>query len=240
MENLFPKIGTSKTLSKEIEENIEELIVGKKLVAGQKLPTEKELCEMFGVSRTALREALQMLNARGLISVRKGSGIYVNEFSYLTATKATRMFLEMNFDQNYIMHIIEVRQMIEPQITRLAARNRSEEDIQILKETIDKLSHAADVQDEGAYDRDFHIRIAAASGNPVIPLMVNPIFRLMPRIRAVVYEQIDTAKSAALSSHQEIYRMIVSQDEQGAEKAMREHLRIAEEHSRLIRQKLGE
>ena len=97
MEILFKKIGSSKTLSQEIVENIEKHIVSKNLIAGQKLPTEKEMCEMFGVSRTALREALQMLSARELISIKKGSGIYVNELSTRMATKSMRFFLEMNF-----------------------------------------------------------------------------------------------------------------------------------------------
>ena len=71
MEDIFQKIGNSYTLSQRIVQQIENLIREKKLLAGQKLPTEKELCENFSVSRTAIREALQVLSAKGLI---KGNG----------------------------------------------------------------------------------------------------------------------------------------------------------------------
>ena len=231
MQTLFKKIGSSKTLSQEIVENIEKHIISKKLVAGQKLPTEKELCEMFGVSRTALREALQMLSARELISIKKGSGIYVNEMSTRTATKSMRLFLEMNFDKEYILHVIKVRKMFEPEIASLAALHRSEQDIEYLHNNIEKLSKAKDVKFEGELDRDFHIKIAEASGNPIIPLMVNPIFRLMPKIRTIVYAKIDTAKSAALDSHKKICRKLESKDAAGAYKTMLDHINIAERHS---------
>ena len=73
MEDIFQKIGTSQTLSRKIERNIERY-PGEKLPIGAKLPPERELYEMFAVSRTALREALRRLSARGLIEIRKGSG----------------------------------------------------------------------------------------------------------------------------------------------------------------------
>lgn len=231
METLFKKIGSSKTLSQEIVENIEKHIVSKNLVPGQKLPTEKELCEMFGVSRTALREALQMLSARELISIKKGSGIYVNELSTRMATKSMRFFLEMNFDKEYILHVIKVRKMFEPELARLAALNRKDEDIDYLHENIEKLSQAKDVKYEGELDRDFHIKIAEASGNPIIPLMVNPIFRLMPKIRTIVYAKIDSAKSAALTSHKVICKNLENKDSNGAFESMLEHIIIAEKHS---------
>jgi GntR family transcriptional repressor for pyruvate dehydrogenase complex len=60
MNQMFPKIGNAKTLSQEVQLKIEQAIRDRKLLPGDKLPTEKELCEMFEVSRTALREALQM------------------------------------------------------------------------------------------------------------------------------------------------------------------------------------
>ncbi|RMD92070.1 MAG: FadR family transcriptional regulator, partial [Calditrichaeota bacterium] len=89
MNDLFSRIGNHRTLSQEIEHKIETAILEKKLIAGQKLPTEKELCEMFGVSRTALREALQMLSARGLLYIKKGSGVFVNDFSARHVSRQT-------------------------------------------------------------------------------------------------------------------------------------------------------
>jgi len=69
--DVFSKIGSGLTLSQKIER--------RKLLPGTRLPTEKELCTQFAVSRTALREALRRLSARGLIDIRKGSGMYISE-----------------------------------------------------------------------------------------------------------------------------------------------------------------
>ena len=129
MSAVFEKIGKDFTLSQEIEQKIEKAILEKQFKAGEKLPTEKELCEMFGVSRTALREALQMLCSRGLIHVKKGSGIYVQDYSPANVVRPMQMYLELNFDRNFLKHIITVRKILEPQIAGLAAINRTQSDI---------------------------------------------------------------------------------------------------------------
>jgi len=71
MDDIFQNIGNKLTLSQRIERTIENAIREKKLTVGSKLPTEREMCESFGVSRTALREALRRLSARGLINIHK-------------------------------------------------------------------------------------------------------------------------------------------------------------------------
>lgn len=87
MDEIFEKIPISQTLSQKIERKIEEAIRQKKLIPGTKLPYERELCESFAVSRTALRESLKRLSARGLISVRKGSDMFVSEIKTEDAIK---------------------------------------------------------------------------------------------------------------------------------------------------------
>ncbi len=237
----FEAIKKAATLSQEIRDRIEQAILEKKFLPGEKLPTEHELCEMFGVSRTALREALQMLGAKGLISVKKGSGIYVEDYSPQNVIKPMRLYLELNFDKNYILHLIEVRKIIEPQICKMAARNRSEEDVQKLERNLRKFktSEPTNFREEGVLDREFHLIIAQASNNPIIPIIVDPIFQLMPKIRTLVYAQIDKAKSAAFEYHDLIFKSIKEKDEEKAYHYMVEHLRIAEEHSRMIIKKIN-
>ncbi|GAH09025.1 unnamed protein product [marine sediment metagenome] len=76
MEDIFQNIGSQQTLSQKIERTLETAIREKKLPIGSKLPTEHEMCKSFGVSRTALREALHRLSARGLINIQKGRFIH--------------------------------------------------------------------------------------------------------------------------------------------------------------------
>ncbi len=236
MQNVFERIGKSQTLSQEIQETIEEAILNKTFKPGQKLPTENEMCDMFGVSRTALREALQMLSARGLIAVRKGSGIYVEKFDPSHVTKPMRLFLELNFDKDYVKHIIEVRKMLEPDIVRLAARNRTDTDLLKMEKTLEDLGECSetDFEKEGLIDRDFHLAIANASGNPMIPLIVGPIFNIMPKIRMLVYATVEQVQNTVLRDHSRIFEKIKAQDEHGAFREMSAHLQLAEAHSQII------
>lgn len=236
MPALFPKIGNQQTLSQEIVHKIEAVIRQKKVLPDEKLPTENELCRMFGVSRTALREALQMLSARGLISIRKGSGIYVNDYSSVHVIEPMHLFLELKLDRDYILYVIEVRKMFEPAIARLAALNRSEDDLRKLVTNLQKLqqSPADDCIRQGQIDRDFHLIIANACRNPIVPVMVTPIFLLMPRIRSIVYANVKTAQSEAVDYHREILVKIREQDPEGASQAMVAHLQRAERHSKEI------
>jgi GntR family transcriptional repressor for pyruvate dehydrogenase complex len=236
VESVFPKIGKKQTLGQEIQHKIEEAIINKKFLPGQKLPTENEMCEMFAVSRTALREALQMLSARGLINVRKGSGIYIEDYDPKHVIRPMRIYLELNLDKEYLFHIINVRKIIEPPIVRLAVKNRTEEDIKKFEKNLDDQRNCAndDFKREGLLDRDFHLIIANASGNPMIPIMVEPIFQIMPRVKMMVYSEVKVAKKSALTYHSKIFELIKNQDEQGAYDAMCEHIRLAEEHIKII------
>ncbi|MBT3631562.1 MAG: FadR family transcriptional regulator [Candidatus Marinimicrobia bacterium] len=229
----YSKVGNTETLSNKIQSEIEKSILQKKFIPGDKLPTEKEMCEMFGVSRTALREALQMLSIQGLITIRKGSGIYVSEYNSSHAIKPMSRYLEMNLDSELIIQVVEVRKMFEPQIAWMAARNRNEADVKFLEKNLSDLkkSDALDSAYQGEIDQNFHLRICEATKNPIIALQMDPIFRLMPRIRTIVYSTVDNALSEAVDFHQKIFDAIQDQDAEGAREAMMGHLAVAEEHS---------
>lgn len=227
----FKTIGSQKTLGQEIVELIEKSILDRKLEIGQKLPTEKELGEMFGVSRTAVREALQMLSAKGLITIRKGSGIYVSDFSSMNASQNPSLFLELNFDKDYALHLVHLRQIYEPEIARLAATHRSEADLKVLELNLKAFSDEHISSERHAeLDLEFHRKIADACGNPIIPLIMNPIFNLMPKIKSLIVSKVKhNIIYNALDCHQKIYDRIKDQNPDGAYVAMRDHLKIAEQ-----------
>jgi len=239
--NVFTKIGKDLTLSQEIEKKIESAIINKTFIPGEKLPTENEMCKMFAVSRTALREALKMLSAKGLIKIRKGSGTYVEEFDPSFAVNSMGTFLELNFDKEYISHIIEMRKILEPNIAKLAAKYRSNNDLINLKNNLTELENCSlsDYQKQGIIDKDFHMLIAQSANNPMIPIIVEPIFNIMPKIRMMVYAEVKQAHNTALTYHKLIVEKIEQQEEDGSLNAMTEHLRLAEEHSKIISNKLN-
>ena len=217
-DEIFSKIGTTQTLSQKIERKIEEAIRQKKLIQGAKLPSEKELCELFGVSRTALREALRRLNARGLIEIRKGSGMYVSEIKIEDAIKSLNLYYDLSFDSNLISQIIEVRRILEPEISRLAARNRTSEDVRILNENIKELENCDpdNTQQEVDTINKFHMNLAKATGNPIIIISLEPIYSLLPRMRNFIYANVEGEKEFTMAAQKNILAAVEVNDEETA------------------------
>ncbi len=218
MDDLFSKIGATQTLSQKIERKIEEAIRQKKLVNGVRLPSEKELCESFAVSRTALREALRRLSARGLIQIRKGSGMYVSEIKIEDAISSLNLYYDLKFDSNLISQIIEVRRLFEPQIARLASRNRSKDDLLKLRENLKALENCNSDNTQMEVDtiNKFHMNMAKASGNPIVIVTMEPIYSLLPRMRNFIYANIEGEKEYTLVAQKKILEAVENQDEQSA------------------------
>jgi GntR family transcriptional regulator, transcriptional repressor for pyruvate dehydrogenase complex len=206
MEDIFTKIGTGLTLSQKIERKIEEAIRQKKLIPGTKLPSEKELCAQFAVSRTALREALRRLSARGLIDIRKGSGIYITELKIEDAINSLHLFYDLRFNSDLILQIIEVRRLFEPEVARLAARNRTENDIKTLQKNLTELerSNPDNTQLEVDIINRFHMNLAKATHNPIVLISLEPVYSLLPRMRNLIYGNIEGEKEYTMKYQEEL------------------------------------
>jgi GntR family transcriptional regulator, transcriptional repressor for pyruvate dehydrogenase complex len=214
MDDIFSKIGTGLTLSQRIERKIEEAIRQKKLIPGNKLPSEKELCAQFAVSRTALREALRRLSARGLIDIRKGSGIYITELKIEDAINSLHLFYDLRFNSDLILKIIEVRRLFEPEIARLAARNRTEGDIKTLikNQTDLKKCNPDNTQLEVDLINRFHMNLSKSTGNPIIIISIEPVYSLLPRMRNLIYGNIEGEKEYTLKYQDELISALKSKD----------------------------
>ncbi len=218
MEDIFTKIGTGLTLSQKIERKIEEAIRQKKLIPGTKLPSEKELCAQFAVSRTALREALRRLSARGLIDIRKGSGIYITELKIEDAINSLHLFYDLRFNSDLILQIIEVRRLFEPEVARLACRNRTENDIKTLQKNLTELerSNPDNTQLEVDLINRFHMNLAKATHNPIVLISLEPVYSLLPRMRNLIYGNIEGEKEYTLKYQKELLNALKSKDSQKA------------------------
>lgn len=231
MSHIFDPVGKRELLSKSVEAQIEAAIRARIYEPGAKLPTEFEMCDQFGVSRTAIREALRMLSARGLVTVEKGRGVFVNQLTAESVTSSLELYLSMN-QNNFAVGVVHARQMIEPPIAAVAARHRSGDDLEILAANLQALEEG-DEEDHAlltALDMEFHLSVARATKNAVVPLILTPIHQLMPSIKKAVYDEISGARAAAIEWHGRIYDAIERSDPDGAFDAMTEHLKIAEEH----------
>jgi DNA-binding FadR family transcriptional regulator len=148
--------------------------LGRAIVCGEynineSLPSEAVLCEDFGVSRTAVREAVKMLSAKGLISSRQRQGIRIlpeEEWNILDPD-LLRWSLESNPSLRVLKEFLQMRIAIEPEAAALAARNASPERIAVVREALDRMDRARGKNAEEALeaDIDFHISILYASEN---------------------------------------------------------------------------
>lgn len=226
MDDIFQNIGNKLTLSQRIERTIESAIREKKLAIGSKLPTEREMCESFGVSRTALREALRRLSARGLINIQKGSGMYVSEINIEDAIDTLNLYYDLKFDKNLLSQIIEVRSLFEPEIARLAAMNRTDKDLTLLDANVVEFEQCDpdNTQLEADLDNKFHLFITKATQNPIVQVTMEPIYSLLPRMRNYIYGNIDGEKANTLKFHRSLLESIRGKDEAQSYSIMKEHL----------------
>ncbi|MCU6797748.1 FadR family transcriptional regulator [Paenibacillus sp. WQ 127069] len=132
---------------------------------GDKIPTEPELMEQFGVGRSTIREAVRVLVHAGLLEKKQGFG------TYLTSNSVIQEPLVHRLRRAEILEVYEVRKMLELEISRLAASRRDEDDLEKMRSHLDNRSAALDRGDTEAYllsDIDFHLSVAVASKNSVV------------------------------------------------------------------------
>ena len=237
MDTPFQNIGSNKLLSGKIEESIELAIRKKQYKAGEKLPTEGQLCKLFGVSRTVVREALRKLSARGLVVIKQGSGAYVNELSSESAIDSINLFLELTDDGSLIFDIIRARQLFEPEIAGQAALNRTAAELDELRENLEalKASSREDIEGQTVIDIRFHSLIARATHNNVVALLMRPIFENMPKVKRSIFakHKLDVVphdQDMVVKFHAEIFQAIKNADPREASHAMLAHLKYTEKN----------
>jgi len=231
-ETIFNLLESREPINKLISKQIEKAIFEKKYPPGSKLPSENEMCEQFGVSRTSVREALGSLEAQGMIEIVKGKGMFVKKISAETVTNPLQKYLMHRVDRNYVMDLVHARQIIEPAIAYYAALNHNEEDIERLTQDMEKLKESSgDFSELANLDTQFHLNLARASRNRVMPLLLDPIHNLIPEVKSSIYASVSVAKESAVIWHQKIFDAVISRDAVKSRLAMEEHLKIAEEHA---------
>ncbi|MEM1117178.1 MAG: FadR/GntR family transcriptional regulator [Bacteroidota bacterium] len=227
----FKAVGKSELLSQTVETAIEDAIRAGDFGQGDKLPSEMQLCEQFGVSRTVMREALRVLSARGLLRIEKGRGIFVQRLSADSVATPMELYLHMHTGPDHALHVVGARQLIEPPIAAAAAVHHAASDAEKLRANVADLATVKGDQERlSQLDMTFHLLIAEAAHNPLLPLFVRPIQKLMPAIKANVYEVVGDAHEAAVHWHTRILEAILARDAGRAEAEMREHLEVAREH----------
>lgn len=199
-----------------------ELIITRDLGSGERLPAERELCEFLGVSRTVVREALNLLEARGILEIEHGRGAVVSGSS----TRAVRGTLEMmlRVRPRSLGELLEIRNILEVEIAGLAAERAGREDIRELRGAQEKLRARLDTP-EGYIEADveFHALLARSTQNEVLLLMLEPVVELLKASRQVS-TSLPGAVERALREHESILECVIAGRVEGARSEMRSHL----------------
>ncbi|GAA4435069.1 FadR/GntR family transcriptional regulator [Actinokineospora soli] len=151
----------------EAIEKIKGMIVSGELGPGSKLPREADLAERLGLSRSSLREAVKALSLIRVLDVRQGDGTYVTSLQPSLLLDALGFVVDFHQDAS-VLHFLEVRRILEPAATAMAATLMPDAEIAALRGVLEALDEDASVEELVANDLEFHRRIAAGSGNPVM------------------------------------------------------------------------
>ncbi|MBC3883272.1 FadR family transcriptional regulator [Undibacterium sp. LX40W] len=232
----LPIPGRSKprNLAQAVVEHITESIRNDSLKTGEKLPTESEIMQIYGVSRTVVREAISHLKAAGFVETRHGIGTFV-----LPPPK-TGMGLphESMVTIRDVLDILEIRISLETEAAWHAATRRSEEQIQALAEVL-RVMQTAQENQQNSVDADvqFHLLIAQATGNAYFVDLLSQLGRtIIPRARintALLAEgEPQSYLQRVRHEHEDIYQAILRKDPEAARAAMRTHLSHSRERLR--------
>lgn len=213
---------TTLSLPDRLSVDLERLILDGKLEPGERLPPERELAEMLGVSRVSIREALRELENRGLIDRRPGRGTIVLKPGE-RASVAEAVITKVGELNPELRDIMELRAIIEPPIARITATRATPRDLAQLRELVEAMEAESDSARYAELDRAFHQSIAQYAHNPLLELIFSQIATQISPSRANRYQS-SARRAASSAAHRRIYEAIAAADGEAAEHEAREHV----------------
>lgn len=210
----------TKTLAEQVADGIMNLIQETPYKAGDKLPTEKELCESTGAGRNTVREALKILASRNVIEIRQGAGTFVSEKQGIPDDPLG--FSMVNDHVKLTRDLLQVRIMLEPQIAALAAQCAKEHEIKELEEILEEMEAAMKKrEDYSELDTKFHTKIAQCTHNIVMENLLPVIGK---GVAVFAREVAQTEYDRTWISHRKIFCYIRDHKPFEAEMEMQYHL----------------
>ncbi len=218
---MFEAANKPEKVSDRIIEQIRDAVLSGQVKPGDRLASEKELIAQFGVSKATMREALRVLEAMGLVEIRKGTqgGVFIAEVDMKTTIHSVMNFL--HFRSVSIKDITMLRFAIEPSVAHLAVINASEKDIERLRELAEITE--GDEQADAAKEISFHRYLARMSQNPLLILIMDFVDNLL---RDAKYE-LDLSPEFyehVRESHRRIVDCLQRRDAAGARREMAKDL----------------
>jgi GntR family transcriptional repressor for pyruvate dehydrogenase complex len=211
-----------------VVDQLQDLIVSEKLQLGDKLLPERELAQRFGVSRTAVRDAIRVLSERGLVDVRPGAGTFVVREISDTVVESMGLLFQIEKGSHEALH--EVREILEVEMAGIAAERATEADVERIVRAFEEMQ--SNINDPAHFieaDLAFHLAIAEATHNKMFLLLLNPIIDLLQESQRMIVA-VPEGPDRALERHRQVLNSIRRKAKAQARDAMSRHMQqIAED-----------
>jgi GntR family transcriptional regulator, transcriptional repressor for pyruvate dehydrogenase complex len=217
------RIVKTSRLYEQIVQQVEDSILKGQLKPGDQLPAERDLAQLFGVSRTAVREAVKTLREKGLVEAYSGRGTFVTDGTSQAIRQSLDLMIRIN-QQDGSANLAELRMVLEPEIAGLAAPRIEDQLLSAMREAVavmDRNLHDPDAYVEA--DLDFHLALAEAVENPLILSLLDSIVGLLREQRSRIFD-VDGGPERGQFHHKRILAAIEQRNPESAREAMREHL----------------
>jgi len=228
---------TSVTVTRSYEQvvrQIQEQILRGAFTHGQKLPSERDLSEQFGVSRGIVREAVKVLSTMGLVESRQGSGLYVRRDPIPSISRA--LTISVSSEEESVLSLFAFREELEVIAVRFAAAHHTGaqgERIAAAFAANRQAIAAGDWEAFGDTDQAFHLAIADAAGNPYLLAVLSAVRQMQRDIIGLMTTYVGTLATAD-AQHAAIFAALMAGDADTAAAAMRAHVRYSASSSQCV------
>jgi GntR family transcriptional regulator, transcriptional repressor for pyruvate dehydrogenase complex len=213
---------TRRALHQQVAESLRDLIFEGKFQRGDALPPERELSKQFGVSRATVREALRVLQMWGLVEARQGGGNYVCAPSIEHIISPLSTIIQQN--RQLQDELMDARLIFEPAVCWLAAQRRTESDLAAIEAILERQRRRVELGELPVEeDSAFHLALAQATHNQVVPLLIQAINDLLIESRLRTLRTPDRPRRS-LEGHLRIAAALGAGDAETARQAMRDHI----------------
>jgi len=227
-----------------VASDFETRILSGELPIGERLPAEGDIARDFNVSTRSVREAVQILETKGLVRRRHGERTIVvrddvGEFLGTLAVTVRQLF---STDPQYLIQLMVVRRMIETEVLGLLTAREQPMGAEV-EAALDAMRHARDTGDFTGFteaDAAFHLALVHSAGNAILSVLYDNLYGLITEVIRVTSRVPTKSLEAAYAEHADIYAMVRDRDEAGAKALMRAqidnsaaYLRVAIENAKL-------
>jgi len=216
------------TTAEEVISQLREMIHKGELRPGDRLPPERDLAKILGVSRPTLRGGIRSLAAVGVLESRQGAGTFVVKSDGPPALDSSPLRLMASLHGFTSAEMFEARKSLEMAVAGLAAERATSEHMALLSEEITGMYASLDDPEQFlVHDMRFHQAVASASRNRILTSLMNMVATILFDVRRKTVKRAKDLKESA-EMHRHIYRAIRARDSEAARDAMRNHLTLAQ------------